>query len=159
MRILLAVDGSPCSNAAVDEVCRRPWPPESIVRLISVRSPVELNHLPEASHQPMAYDDIFKKPGWERARVLDDAVALLKQHAPNLQVIPALLEGRPKDVILDEAEQWSADLIVLGSNGYGTIKRLFLGSVSLAVALNATCSVEIVRRPPNLPAETAPVVS
>lgn len=159
MRILLAVDGSPSSNAAVDEVCRRPWPPESIVRLISVRSPVELNHLPEASHKPTAYDDIFEKPGWERARLLDDAVARLKQCAPDLQVIPALLEGRPKDVILDEAEQWGADLIILGSNGYGPVKRFFLGSVSLAVALNATCSVEIVRRPPHLPTESAPVVS
>jgi nucleotide-binding universal stress UspA family protein len=107
----------------------------------------------------MAYDEIFEKPGWERARLLDDAVARLKQRAPDLQIIPALLEGRPKDVILDEAEQWGADLIVVGSNGYGTIKRLFLGSVSLAVALNAPCSVEIVRPPSSVPNGAAPVTS
>jgi nucleotide-binding universal stress UspA family protein len=58
--------------------------------------------------------------------------------------------GSPKEAILDEAERWGADLIVVGSHGYGAIQRLFLGSVSLAVATNALCSVEIVRMPPHV---------
>jgi hypothetical protein len=36
MRILIAIDGSPCSDVAVDEIARRPWPAGSIVRLIYV---------------------------------------------------------------------------------------------------------------------------
>jgi nucleotide-binding universal stress UspA family protein len=54
--------------------------------------------------------------------------------------------GRAQDVILDEAERWGADLIVLGSHGYRAFKRFLLGSVSQAVATHAPCSVEIVRR-------------
>ena len=158
MRILLAIDGSPCSNAAVDEVCRRPWPSGSEVRLISVRSPIELNLRAETSIHPVNYDNIFEQPGWERGKILDDAATALEQFAPDLHVISALLEGRAKEVILDEAERWAADLIIVGSNGYGTFKRFFLGSVSLAVAMNATCSVEIVRIPLNVPVETAPAV-
>jgi nucleotide-binding universal stress UspA family protein len=145
MRILLAIDGSPSSEAAVDEVCRRPWPEGSEVRLITVRSPIELMLLQEASHLPMAHDEIFEHPDWESVKFLDEAAAKLERYAPGLKVTPVLLEGRAKDVILEEAEKWGADLIVLGSNGFGIIRHVFLGSVSLAVAMNATCSVEIVR--------------
>jgi nucleotide-binding universal stress UspA family protein len=44
-----------------------------------------------------------------------------------------------------EAEAWGADLIMLGSQGYGAVARFVLGSVSHAVASHAHCSVEIVR--------------
>jgi len=51
-------------------------------------------------------------------------------------------------VILDEAESWGADLIVLGSHGYNAWKRFLLGSVSQAVVSHAKCSVEVVRCSP-----------
>lgn len=146
MRIMLAIDGSPSSEAAVDEVCRRPWPEGSEVRLITVRSPVELMLLNEASRLPMAHHEIFDHPDWESVRFMDDALAKFEQQAPGLKVTPVLLEGRAKDVILDDAEQWGAELIVVGSHGFGIVRHFLLGSVSLAVAMNAPCSVEIVRK-------------
>ena len=48
-------------------------------------------------------------------------------------------------MIVEEAERWGADLILVGSHGYGSVKRFMLGSVSQAVATHAPCSVEIVR--------------
>jgi nucleotide-binding universal stress UspA family protein len=48
-------------------------------------------------------------------------------------------------MILEEAERWDADLIMLGSHGRHGIERLLIGSVSEAVALHAECSVEVVR--------------
>jgi hypothetical protein len=36
MRLLLAADGSPRSEAAVEEVCVRPWPPDSQVKVLTV---------------------------------------------------------------------------------------------------------------------------
>ena len=39
MRILLAIDGSPCSETAVDEVAKRPWPDDSQLRVVSVVEP------------------------------------------------------------------------------------------------------------------------
>lgn len=56
------------------------------------------------------------------------------------------IEGEPNTAILNEAEAFGANLIVVGSHGYGVVKRFLLGSVAQAVALNAKCSVEIVRR-------------
>ncbi|MBI4469836.1 MAG: universal stress protein, partial [Acidobacteria bacterium] len=62
-----------------------------------------------------------------------------------LVVETSVLEGHPKHVIAEEAEKWGADLIIMGSHGYRGLKRLWLGSVSHAVAAHAHCSVEIVR--------------
>lgn len=151
MKILLAIDGSPCSNYAADEICRRPWPEGSEVRLITVLPSPEPSLLGTASRHPTVYDDFFKQQSDDALMFLDKAADSIRQSPSNLVVTPMLLEGRPKDVVLDEAERWGADLIVLGSHGRGIIRRLFLGSVSLAVVLNAPCSVEIVRCPSDLP--------
>lgn len=153
MRILLAIDGSPGSDAAIDEVCRRPWPAESEVRVVTALFPLESLPLRGASRFPLTHDEIFEQQGWEAAKRLNDVARHVLQRASDLHVTPVLLEGRPKDVILDEAERWGADLIVVGSRGYGVLRRFFLGSVSLAVALNAPCSVEIVRRSTDFAAE------
>jgi nucleotide-binding universal stress UspA family protein len=56
------------------------------------------------------------------------------------------LKGDPKIAILDDAEHWGADLIVVGTHSYNALERFWLGSVSRALASHAKCSVEIVRR-------------
>ncbi|HEU0184073.1 MAG TPA: universal stress protein, partial [Blastocatellia bacterium] len=66
--------------------------------------------------------------------------------AAGLEIITQIISGAPREVILDEAESWGADLIVLGSHGYKGWRRFLLGSVSHAVATHAHCSVEIVRQ-------------
>ena len=64
-----------------------------------------------------------------------------------LKATAAVLSGNPKEVILEEAKKWNADLIVVGSHGRRGFKRFLLGSVSEAVAMNAHCSVVVVRGP------------
>jgi len=54
-------------------------------------------------------------------------------------------DGDPRSVIVDEAENWKADLIVVGSHGYTGIKKWLLGSVAQSVVSHAPCSVEVVR--------------
>ena len=55
-------------------------------------------------------------------------------------------DGDPRSVIVDEARDWSADLIVVGSHGYTGVKRWLLGSVAQSVVAHAPCSVEVVRQ-------------
>ena len=71
----------------------------------------------------------------------------MREKNPALTVTTVAIEGSPKSVILEEAEKFGADLIVVGSHGYGMVEGFLLGSVSNAVALHAKCSVEIVRSP------------
>jgi len=54
-------------------------------------------------------------------------------------------EKASKPAITEEADRWQADLIVLGSHGYGAWHRFLLGWVSQVVVSHAKCSVEVVR--------------
>lgn len=84
----------------------------------------------------------------EAQAVIDRALATLKTITDDtLKITSEVIQGHPAQVILDEAENWGADLIVMGSRGLGAWNRLLLGSVSNAVVHHAKCSVEIVRRP------------
>ena len=64
-----------------------------------------------------------------------------------MSVTGDVLTGPPREAILDEADRWKADLIVMGSHGYGVWQRFLLGSVSRAIVSHAKCSVEIVHFP------------
>ena len=65
--------------------------------------------------------------------------------APGLTVETAVRQGDPRTVIVDDADTWHADLIVVGSHGRTGLKRLVLGSVAQSVVAHAHCSVEVVR--------------
>jgi nucleotide-binding universal stress UspA family protein len=53
--------------------------------------------------------------------------------------------GNPAEVIVQEAEDSGADLIVVGTRGLHATKRLFIGSVSTNVVHHAPCDVLVVR--------------
>jgi|SoiMethySBSTD1v2_1073268.scaffolds.fasta_scaffold56986_4 nucleotide-binding universal stress UspA family protein len=153
MKILLATDGSDCSKAAVDAVAERPWPEGSEVMVISA---IELPYTPmtESWALPDSYFKELETVGTEQAKTaVNQAAKRLKSARGELVIMTEVANGPAKDMILDEAEKWGADLIVLGSHGYRGWRRFLLGSVSHAVATHARCSVEIVRRrkPPMRP--------
>ena len=72
-------------------------------------------------------------------------VIILKEKNPALFISTKVINYSPKHSILNEAESFGADLIMVGSHGGSGLTRFLLGSVSQAVALHADCSVEIVR--------------
>ena len=143
MKILIAIDGSPCSSAAVAEVAKRPWPAGSEFRVIFVEAPLDPKFAAGATAG--AFDQLVKLQQGEALQHLQSAVAVLAQVGVQGTITSALLQGLPKDTIVAAAEEWGADLVILGSHGYGPLRRFFLGSVSSYVANNAPCSVEIVR--------------
>jgi nucleotide-binding universal stress UspA family protein len=150
VKILLAIDGSPCSEAALGEMIRRPWPAASELRIVSI---VEFPHL--SGTQPWMispkYIEQYENAEADRVQALvRQAVARVHNEGDSaLSVTGEVLRiGDPKAVILEDADAWGADLIVLGSHGRKGWRR-WLGSVSLAVATHATCSVEIVRCRPS----------
>ncbi|KAH6802832.1 Adenine nucleotide alpha hydrolases-like superfamily protein [Perilla frutescens var. frutescens] len=59
----------------------------------------------------------------------------------------SIIEGDPKEMICDVAEQMQVDLIVMGSRGLGKIKRAFIGSVSDHVIHHAKCPVLVIKAP------------
>jgi len=149
MRILLAIDGSSFSDAAVKEVATRPWPAGSEARIISVVEPPLLPTV-ETWVPPDNYIEALEKAGEDQARsvVRNASDGIFKAQGDKLRLSVEIVEGHPKHAITEHAEAWGADLIVMGSHGYRGLTKLWLGSVSQAVASHSKCSVEIVRHRP-----------
>lgn len=148
MKIILAVDGSDCSDAAVKSVAARPWPKGTEIKVLSV---IELPFVPttETWALPDSYYAQLEKVQEDKATAaIENAIKTLREGQGMVQEITSTkLTGHARDVILDEAEKWGADMIVIGSHGYRGFKRFLLGSVSNAIASHAHCSVEIIRNP------------
>jgi len=125
-RVLLATDGSETSMAAARALAGRPWPEGSEFRVVSVEEPWAI-----------------KSSRLEPQEAITGSEQMLT--SAGLKTTGAVFSGNPKEVILGEARKWDADLIVVGSHGRRGFRRFLLGSVSEAVAMNAHCSVVVVR--------------
>ena len=147
MKILLAIDGSPCSETAVSEVARRPWPADSQLRVVSVVEPPGGLTAEPYMGVGAYFEEVERLKRQQAEEVLARAAAVLRNGAGTAEMGLATeaLTGSPKRTIVEEAERWGADLVVVGSHGYHTWERMLLGSVSQSVAAHALCSVEIVR--------------
>ena len=146
MKILLAIDGSPCSDRAVEEVARRPWPEGSSLKVLTALEP-PMPPTPETWAVPASYfEEIEMALRKQGQNIIERALQKLKANK-SLSLSSIIVLGSPRPVILDEAESWGADLIAVGSHGYSAVKRFLLGSVSQAVVSHAKCSVEVVRCP------------
>jgi len=148
MKILLAVDGSACSDAAAQELAKRPWPPQSEVKVISaVEIPAPVGMEPWAV-SPEYFENVERSVRQAAQASIDSALLKLKTITDKtLKISSEIIQGPTAQVIVDAAESWGADLIIMGSRGLGIWNRLVLGSVSNAVVHHAKCSVEIVRTP------------
>ena len=125
-KVLIATDGSETSTTAAHAVARRPWPEGSEFKIVSVEEPWAIKS--------------SKIGPQEAVTSVQDVLA-----SAGLKATEAVFSGNAKEVILEEARKWDADLIVVGSHGRRGFKRFLLGSVSEAVAMNAHCSVVVVR--------------
>ena len=143
MKILIAIDVSDHSQIVLQNVAARPWPSNTEMRVLHVVEPPSILMGREMSGPDPEFETV-----WEALR--DQAKSLVTKAADKLRnsglnATAVLEEGDPKSRIIDVANDWHADMIVLGSHGHRGLSRFLMGSVSEAVARHAHCSVEIVR--------------
>ena len=151
LKVLLAVDGSEGSRHATEAIAARPWPSGTEIRVFSV---VELGM--------SALQGAFEIPTFDTAHLesqraaamkrteeaIDSALKILEAAGLTTSESISVLAASPKELILQEAAEWPADWIVLGSHGSSGLSRFLIGSTSETVATHATCSVEVVRQKP-----------
>jgi nucleotide-binding universal stress UspA family protein len=145
LRILVATDGSEFSTAALHYLAERPWPGGSKVKIISVP---EFPPLEEFSYLNAGEAEDLRVACEEEARICAaKGVEVLAGSALDVHSdVPK--EREPIfQVILNEAEKWEADVIVLGSHGRSGFDPVDIGSVSEEVGLRSKCSVAVIRRP------------
>ena len=143
MKILLAIDDSQYSADAVAEVAARPWPAGTTVRVLSAVDVTPIATDP-AFIASLDIDTLRNEIARRNKEVMSRAVCLLQEKGLSAEMV--VRDGDPRSVIVDEAKDWSANLIVVGSHGYTGVKRWLLGSVAHSVVSHAPCSVEVVRK-------------
>lgn len=147
MRVLLAIDDSPCSEAAIRAVLSQFGSGDAEIHVLHVDEwPKGLSNSLRFAEGPQAANDVISIHDEIRRRasslVTDVAQRL---NAAGLRATTETRQGDARHAILDCADEWRPDLIVVGSHGRTGLSRFALGSVSDGVMRHARCSVEVVR--------------
>lgn len=152
MKILLATDGSEFSDAAIEKFGDFVLKPgDTEIKILSVYERLR----PLAGEPFGVSNEYYQQAENASKRLADEAVKkaadALRVHFPGsaINLTTNVEPGRPAKVIVETAEDWKADIILMGSHGHGFWARNMIGSVSDGVVHHAPCSVMIVRKPSN----------
>lgn len=145
MNILLAVGDMRFSDAALDAIVaqRRPHAQNTSVRVVHV---IDLPLLLTA--RELIGDDVELEKTWESEREKERAAVTIvadELRSHGIRAAASVEIGDAKAKILEIANQWPADLVIVGAPKPWGLQSLLRRSVSLSVAKHAPCSVEIVR--------------
>lgn len=144
LRLLIGVDSSADSNAAVEAVCNRHWPKGTEVALMTVVDTVMPLTSNPSEPSAMKWIEVADESNWNEVReIFEPAAQRIRSAGLHAEVL--IRRGNPADEILEESHTLGADCIFVGAKGTRGIDRLLLGSVSSAVSSRAHCSVEVVR--------------
>ena len=154
MKVLIAYDGSDCSNAAIENLKRAGLPHEGEALVVSVAD----ESWPHTK-SPGTEKSTFANP-W--ADSLQEAETFAKSAADQIQsgfpawtVSSEALWGSASKAVLKTIGWWKPDLLIVGSHGRSAAGRLVMGSVSLNLLHHAKCAVRVVRS--DGPAKTGPI--
>ncbi|MFP4511662.1 MAG: universal stress protein [Acidimicrobiales bacterium] len=138
--IIAGVDGSPGSLAALR------WAIEEATLRSATVDAVMTWQMPTYAYTGMAVMPPVADLGESAAAALDDAIATetadIAGDAAEVEIRPVVVEGPTAAVLIERSA--SADLLVVGSRGYGGFRGLLLGSVSHQCASHAHCPVVVV---------------
>jgi nucleotide-binding universal stress UspA family protein len=144
-KVLLAIDDSKFSEAAIRAVIAQAQSKDTEVRVLHVvEQPLLLVAREMGGYDPLL-DAVWEGETKQAEVLVAKTAETLRSHG--MKVTTAVQEGDPRSMIIDASEEWHAELIVLGSHGRNALDRFLMGSVSEAIARHARCSVEIVRIP------------
>lgn len=147
MKVILATDGTKHSDSAIEVVKKLALKNGDKIKIISVIDmavPLAIDiyagYIPSSTEIEETVKENAKK-------ILEAAKQDLLENFTGQDVIVTteILHGSPESRIVETAEEFGADLIIVGSHGYNRWERLLLGSVSDSVVHHAPCSVLVAR--------------
>src|SRR5271170_4330718 len=131
MKILLAIDDSKFSEAAINAVIAQAHAKDAEVRVLHVVEPPTLLVAREMGGYDPAMEIVWEEETKRAKNLVAKTEETLRAHG--MKVTAAVRQGDPKSTIIDVSEEWHADLIVLGSHGRKALDRFLMGSVSEAI--------------------------
>jgi nucleotide-binding universal stress UspA family protein len=151
MKILIAYDASHCAEAALDDLARCALPTEGEALVVTVAEvwlppPDSVEETDEfLEHMLAKHREKGKRLLGEAEAKAKHASARVKKALPGWKVGHVATYGSPGWEILNAADEFEPDLIIVGSHGHSVIGRLLLGSISQKVLTEASVSVRIAR--------------
>jgi nucleotide-binding universal stress UspA family protein len=142
MKAIIGTDGSSCAQVAIQLAASLPWPEGTQLRVVAALDPMAF-YGPFVGFAPGVGET---EQGLRTELQGFTAAAAAKLARPGLQVDYRVLMGRPSTVLHTEAQEFGADLIVVGSRGHGRVANMLLGSVSAEVVDHAPCPVLVARK-------------
>jgi nucleotide-binding universal stress UspA family protein len=143
MKILIGYDGTKGADLALDDLRRAGLPREAEAFVVSVAEPSFALSGPGSLEMIIARDSIF---GVEKTRAIaEKALGRIRSDFPGWRVEMEVVPGTPSESLIVKADEWGADLLVVGSHGHTALGRFFLGSVSQSVVAHARCSARVAR--------------
>jgi nucleotide-binding universal stress UspA family protein len=144
LKQIIGYDGSPGSDIAVESVAQRKWDDSEFKLVLAPNSGIPAT----IGRFVLPAVDLFeteqkKAQAW--AEALSES-ARRKLSAAKLKFEICVKPGNPKQVLIEEAENYDADCIIVGSHSVReSSKRFALGCTAAAIAERANCSVEVVK--------------
>lgn len=139
-RILVAVDGSENSMAAVDKAIQ--MAAHDNAELIAMN----VLQLPVVHHfTPAVIGDALEKGTTEAEEWFADVKRMAEESGAKIKTLMVKSLGSPASEIVSYAEMENVDLIVMGTKGRSKLKKILFGSVATGVVMNAPCTVMVVR--------------
>ncbi len=139
-RILLALDDTTLSHQLIEFVANHEWEQDNEFRLLTVIDPPADLFFPAGKAK-----QFFDELAFVSETRLHDFRRKMRTESQSVQIETTVRKGRPQKVILQEAKEWQADLIVVGCHFRSALGRFLLGSVSFPVLCQAPCSVLLIK--------------
>lgn len=147
MKIILAIDGTKHSESAIKSISQLNLGENDELKIITVvdlAMPMAIDlyagYLPSSNEIENTAKENAKLILEKTKKEVSDLIGNEK-----LIINTEVLIGSPESRIVETAEVFGADLIIVGSHGYNRWERLLLGSVSDSVVHHALCSVMVIR--------------
>jgi nucleotide-binding universal stress UspA family protein len=143
MKILIGYDGSEYSERMIWDLKHAGLPPEADVIVLSVAEhwlapptsfggvDVHFTEVPDEAENTLA--------------MAQEAQSLISYHFPAWNIKAEAVWGMPASKLIEKADEWMPNLLIVGSHGRSALERFFLGSVSQKVVHEAHCSVRVAR--------------
>lgn len=138
--ILIPIDGSAYGKVITDFLVNHRWTANTQLRLCHAVEPLADDLYADGSLEKSVH-----KSAQKMLESLAEKISLLM---PSAQVSQVVRRGEAEQEILNEAENWPADLIVLGSHSHHDPHKSRFGSVALSVLAKTHATAIIVRVPP-----------
>jgi len=143
-RILVAVDKSQTGELALQTAIELAVESQALLRIVHAVDTANINMGADFLDQS-SVSEILVKNGQETLSSAEKIAAAAGVGVETRLITIDALNTRIPEAISDDAEAWSADLIVIGTHGRRGLSRLFLGSVAEGVMRVATKPVLLIR--------------